>query len=234
MRLRPTGKSGALVLPLAEFERYFASADCQLWERQAMTRARVVRGDAALADRVMTAVRAAVLGRPVDAAVVDEVAAMRQRLEAGARPRSLKRGPGGLADVEFAVQLLQLKYGGTHPEILVPNVWAALDALEAAGLLPETDATALRDGYTFLRFAEARVRIVTDQALTEVPENLDDREKLARRMGFEAMAGQTAADRLHIRGERITAAVRAAFQAVLTRERGNLRPPDNPHNPQNP
>src|SRR5262249_2953057 len=143
-------------------------------------------------------------------AVVDEVAAMRQRLEAGARPRSLKRGPGGLADVEFAVQLLQLKYGGAHHEILVPNVWAALDALEAAGALPEADAAALRAGYTFLRFAEARVRIVTDQALTEVPENGDDREKLARRMGFEPMAGRTAADRLHVRGERITAAVRAA------------------------
>src|SRR5262249_26321891 len=139
-----------------------------------------------------------------------------------ARPRSLKRGPGGLADVEFAVQLLQLKYGAAHPAILAPNVWAALDALAAAGLLPTADAAALRDGYTFLRFAEARVRIVTDQALTEVPENLDDREKLARRMGFEAAGDKSAADRLHGYGERVTAAVRAAYRAVLDRERGRV------------
>ncbi|HEY2787241.1 MAG TPA: bifunctional [glutamate--ammonia ligase]-adenylyl-L-tyrosine phosphorylase/[glutamate--ammonia-ligase] adenylyltransferase [Fimbriiglobus sp.] len=220
MRLRPTGKSGALVLPLAEFERYFTTEDCQLWERQALTRARVVRGDPAFASRVGDAVRVAVLGAPVTAAVVADVQAMRDRLESSARPRSLKRGPGGIADVEFAVQLLQLKYGRLHPEILVPNIWDALNALATVGLLSSTDAAILRDGYTFLRFAEARVRIVTDQALTEVPENLDDREKLARRMGYEAGSGMTAADRLHAHGAQITAAVRAAFQSLLQREKG--------------
>lgn len=221
MRLRPTGKSGALVLPLAEFERYFASADCQLWERQALTRARVVRGEPAFAARVGAAVRAAVQGVAVTAAVGNEVRAMRARLEATARPRSLKRGPGGIADVEFVVQFLQLKYGRSHPEILVPNVWAALEALEGAGLLPPAEVAVLRDGYTFLRFAEARVRIVTDQALTEVPDNTDDREKLARRMGFEAADGVTAEERLHAHGERLTAAVRATMSRVFDRERAD-------------
>ena len=152
MRLRPTGKSGSLVLPLAEFRRYFAGSGCQLWERQALARALVVRGDAVFANEVRAAIRAAMLGLAWCPQLVDEVRAMRQRLEATASPRSLKRGPGGLTDVEFAVQLLQLKYGREHPEVLEPNVWDALDALSASGVLPASDAATLpRRGYSFLR-----------------------------------------------------------------------------------
>src|SRR4029453_18559137 len=86
--------------------------------------------------------------------------------------------------VEFAVQLLQPKYGRERPDSLKPNVWDPLDALEASGALPPVEATALRDGYSFLRLVEARLRIVTDRPLTEIPEAADDRAKLAHRLGF--------------------------------------------------
>ena len=89
-----------------------------MWERQALARARVVRGDPAFAREVTAAVRAAMLGPAWCPQLVDEVRAMRHKLEATASPRSLKRGPGGLTDVEFAVQLLQLKYGREHPAVL--------------------------------------------------------------------------------------------------------------------
>lgn len=213
MRLRPTGKSGSLVLPLAEFRRYFAGRACQLWERQALTRARAVRGDVVFADEVMTAVRAAALGPAWCPRTADEIRSMRKKLEATASPRSLKRGPGGLADVEFAVQLLQLKYGREHPAILVPNVWAALAALEVAGVLPADEAAALRDGYSFLRLVEARLRIVTDRPLTEVPEAPDDRAKLAHRLGFEGSAQFLTAL------QEATVAVRRTYDAVTARER---------------
>ncbi|MFM8271152.1 MAG: bifunctional [glutamate--ammonia ligase]-adenylyl-L-tyrosine phosphorylase/[glutamate--ammonia-ligase] adenylyltransferase [Gemmata sp.] len=214
MRLRPTGKSGSLVLPLSEFRRYFAGPACQLWERQSLTRVRAVRGAGPFADEVAAAVRAAALGAAWRPAVVDEVRSMRQKLEATASARSLKRGPGGLTDVEFAVQLLQLKYGREHPAVLVPNVWDALAALAAGGLLPAGDAAALRDGYSFLRFVEARLRVVTDRALTAIPEGADDQAKLAHRLGFGSPAEFLAALR------RATAGVRAAYLAILARERG--------------
>jgi glutamate-ammonia-ligase adenylyltransferase len=213
MRLRPTGKSGSLVLPLSEFRRYFAGAGCQLWERQSLARARVVRGDAPFAEEVTGAIRAAALGPAWCPQLVDEVRAMRQKLEATASPRSLKRGPGGLTDVEFAVQLLQLKYGRERPEILLPNVWDALDALEAAGVLPPDSATALRTGYSFLRLVEARLRIVTDRPLTEIPEAADDQAKLAHRLGFDGPAEFLAALR------QTTANVRRCYDAITTRER---------------
>jgi glutamate-ammonia-ligase adenylyltransferase len=186
MRLRPTGKSGALVLPVSEFERYFATGASQLWERQALSRARVVRGDAAFGEAVMERVRAALLGESALPGAAVEVRRMREKLEASASPRSLKRGRGGLTDVEFLVQLLQIECGRKHPDILRPNMWEALDAIAAAGLLPLDDAAALRNGYSFLRLVEARLRIVTDRPLTEVPDNSADLAKLARRLGFDS------------------------------------------------
>jgi glutamate-ammonia-ligase adenylyltransferase len=213
MRLRPTGKSGSLVLPLGEFRRYFAGPGCQLWERQALARARVVRGPATFATEVLTAVRTAVLGPAWRAQVVDDVRAMRQKLEATAGPRSLKRGPGGLVDVEFVVQLLQLKYGREHPEIFAPNVWDALDALSTGGVLPADEAATLRDGYSFLRLVEARLRIVTDRALTEIPDGSEDQAKLAHRLGFTGPDAFLAAFR------HATADVRACYSAILAREK---------------
>lgn len=214
MRLRPTGKSGSLVFPLAEFVRYFASGEARCWERQTLCRARVVRGDADFGAGVMAAVRAALLGGGWSAGVVDEVRAMRAKLEAGPTARNLKRGPGGVADVEFLLQLLQLKYGRGRPDILRPNVWEALDALEAAGLLAGDDAAGLRAGYTFLRHVTARLRIVTDRPLNELPEAPAEVAKLARRLG--------SADPAAFLGEvrRVTADLRRRFDALTANERG--------------
>ncbi|VTU01724.1 (glutamate--ammonia-ligase) adenylyltransferase : Glutamate-ammonia-ligase adenylyltransferase OS=Blastopirellula marina DSM 3645 GN=DSM3645_10057 PE=4 SV=1: GlnE: GlnD_UR_UTase: GlnE: GlnE: GlnD_UR_UTase [Gemmataceae bacterium] len=214
MRLRPTGKSGNLVLPLAEFQRYFSGKACMLWERQSLSRARVVRGDAAFADEVRAAIRVGMLGKGWSPELADEIRGMRHKLEATANARSLKRGPGGIVDVEFVVQLLQLKYGSAHPAVLEPNVWDALDALEAAGVLPADDAAGLRAGYSFLRLVEARLRIVTDRPLTEVPENPGDLAKLAHRLGFESPAKFLA------EWKRVTADVRTRYAAITARERG--------------
>lgn len=138
---------------------------------------------------------------------------MREKLEAGTTPRNLKRGAGGLNDVEFLVQLMQLKHGAARPEVLVPNVWAALDALEAARLLPAPEAVALRAGYSFLRQVEARLRIVTDRPLTEMPDAADDVAKLARRLGFESASAFVAEHR------RVTGEIRRVYLAATARER---------------
>jgi len=186
MRLRPTGKSGSLVLPVAEFDRYFAGGGAQTWERLAVTRARVIRGDAEFATKVVQRIRAAVLDTPLTAKTLAEIRTMRDKLEFSATSRNFKRAKGGLVDVEFAVQMLQLKFGKTHPEILETNVWAALDALANAKLIGEDDAGILKAGYSFLRNVEARLRIVTDRPLTEIPEPPAALEKLARRMGLSS------------------------------------------------
>jgi [glutamine synthetase] adenylyltransferase / [glutamine synthetase]-adenylyl-L-tyrosine phosphorylase len=184
MRLRPTGQSGSLVIPLDEFRRYFAGHGAQIWERQSLTRARPVHGDAAFATEVMAAVREATYAVPWSPAVVAELRSMRERLESTAPPRSLKRGPGGMIDVEFLTQAFQLRFGRERPEICHTNTWDCLDALLAAKLLSTEDREVLVAGYSFHRLAEARLRIVTNRPLNEYPEAADELEKLARRLGF--------------------------------------------------
>jgi len=160
----------------------------------------------------VTAVHAGVLGCRDAANLVYEVQTMRDRLEANASPRSLKTSPGGLTDVEFVVQLLQLKHGAAHPAILRPNVWDALDALEIAGLLPADDAATFRDGYTFLRCVEARIRVMTDRATATLPEAAADRAKLARRFGADAAEFPAEI-------KRVTSSIRRVYRSVLERER---------------
>jgi len=127
-----------------------------------------------------------VLQTPWTPALAADIVAMRERLEATASPRNLKRGRGGVVDVEFAVQLSQLRHGRDFPTILRPGVWDALSEMADVGVLTADQAKVLRDGYSFLRSVEARLRIVTDRALTELPESPEDMEKLARRCGFDA------------------------------------------------
>ncbi len=129
-RLRPTGRSGALATSLAEFSRYFNSAQGQLWERQALCKARVVFASPTATARAGAAIREAAFAQPWSPGDAETIWQMRQKLEAKATPGSLKSGPGGMIDIEFLVQMLQLKHGARVPAIAVPGT---LDALDAAG-----------------------------------------------------------------------------------------------------
>ena len=187
MRLRPTGKSGSLVITLDGFRNYFRpGGGAQLWERQILTRARVVHGDAGFGQEVMAAVVEAMQPPDWVPGVVDEILAMRQRLEASRGKRDLKRGVGGMMDVEFLVETFQLKYGGRQPALRQPNIWQALEALAAAGLLTAQETTDLRAGYDFLLRVQSRLRIVHNRTLDELPESPSETDKLARRLGFES------------------------------------------------
>jgi glutamate-ammonia-ligase adenylyltransferase len=188
MRLRPTGKSGSLVIPLSEFRRYYESDGAQLWERQALTRARVVHGDALFGCEVMAAVEEAVHGLAWEPRLADEIVEMRERVEASGSERDLKRGFGGLSDVEFLVQLFRIKYGKTIPTLRTTNTWEALDALGKAGLLNAEEQATLRTCYDFLREVEACLRIVHNRSLNELPDKPEDLERLARRMGSSGAA----------------------------------------------
>jgi glutamate-ammonia-ligase adenylyltransferase len=225
MRLRPTGKSGSLVVPLTEFRRYYACpaagqppGEAQLWERQALTRARVVYGDADFGREVMQAVWEAAYGLDWRPELVEHIRDMRERLEAGRGPRDLRRGAGGIVDIEFLVQLLKLKYARGRPALRATNTWQALDALCDAGLLAPQEHAVLYSGYQFLRTVEARLRIVHNLALSQLPESDEDLEKLARRLGFEPEAHSPARDRLRHELARHTRQTRQLFREILARQ----------------
>jgi glutamate-ammonia-ligase adenylyltransferase len=232
MRLRPTGKSGSLVIPLTEFCRYYdvapASAgpqegQAQFWERQALTRTRVVHGDPDFGQEVMAAVTEAAYGLPWRKEFADEVRSMRERLEASRSERDLKRGFGGIVDIEFLVQLFQLKYGRDLPALRTGNTWEALDALHSAGLLGEREHTLLRNSYDFLRQVEGRLRIVHNRSLDELPETPEDLEKLARRLGCEAGAAGSAGQQFLADLDSHMTKTRELFLDLVQRERTTPR-----------
>lgn len=170
-RLRPTGRSGALATTLAEFERYFLEGPGQLWERQALCRARVVCGPPELAAAAREAVETAIFARPwrpLDASTIRD---MRRRLEDATGAGNLKRGPGGIVDVEFLVQMLQLRHGADAPQVVRPNTLDSLGALAAAGFLARQDHEILARGYRFLRTIEARLRLMSSAARDDLPED---------------------------------------------------------------
>lgn len=222
MRLRPNGKSGSLVIPLCEFRRYFITQQdstshpeggAQLWERQALTRARIVHGDESFGRGVMEAVAEGAYGLIWRPEIVDEIRTMRERLQASRPATNLKRGPGGLADIEFLVQLLQIKYGRERPSLRLPNTWQALEALQQAGLLSATETTDLTVAYNFLLRVQNRLRIVHNRTLDELPEADEEIDKLARRLGYET------GSRFLAELERHRTRTRELFLLLLERER---------------
>jgi glutamate-ammonia-ligase adenylyltransferase len=141
-----------------------------------------------------------------------EIRAMRSRIEQSRSERDVKRGRGGQADVEFLLQLLQLKYGRKWPQLLTTNTWSVLDAAHQVGLLGTQEWLDLQAGYDFLRRVESRVRLMTNRALDEYPESPAEQEKLAQRLRLANPAEFLSTLEHHRRR------VRELFEAVVRRE----------------
>ena len=191
LRLRPTGRSGSLVIPIQEFQKYYCDSDnVQLWERLMLSRARVVHGDPSFANDVSVIVNNAVCMVSWQSSFIDEIKNMRDRLEASRNPSDLKRGSGGMADVEFLVELLQIRFGASHPSIRHSNVWSALEAMKSCGLVSPTEHFELTGAYDFLFRVQGRLRIVQNLAIDTIPDKTEEVTKLARRLGFDLVAFQ--------------------------------------------
>ncbi len=113
---------------------------------------------------------------------------MRRKLETSRSRHDLKRGPGGLADLEFIVQYLLLKHASEMPDLLRPNLWDALAGLRSTGIIGNELHNELRDAYDFLRTVEDRLRLIHNRGVSELPENTVDLERLARRLSDEKVA----------------------------------------------
>jgi glutamate-ammonia-ligase adenylyltransferase len=211
-RLRPTGKSGPLATPLAEFTRYFGEGVGRLWERQALCKGRIVYGDALAAEQALALVQAAAYQpgfSPADAASIGE---MRRRIAVGSSSADIKRGAGGIVDIEFLVQLLQLKHGQTNPALRQPNTLAALAALHAAALLSMDDFTFFTASYRFLRSIEARLRLMNVTTRDALPDDPIEQAKLAHGLGFGSVPELVA------RCQHFTATNAERFERVLVEQ----------------
>jgi glutamate-ammonia-ligase adenylyltransferase len=186
-RLRPGGSKGPLAQSVAAFREHFERW-AEIWERQAYAKARVVAGDEELGRKISRLVREFVYEQPVPDDLAQRIDAMRHRMEEERGKRGadlhLKLGSGGIVEVEFVVQYLQLLHGKDRTVLQEPNTVRVLDAFRREGLLSDEEYQALRESYRFLRMAENRLRIVADLSVNTVPRAPAKLEKLARRLGY--------------------------------------------------
>ncbi len=183
-RLRPTGKSGSLAVSFSGFSRYFASGGGQLWERLALCRARPiycsVQQDLENAFGLARSLVAnAITLHPWQPSHAREIFDMRIRMQAGTSPLNLKRGVGGTVDIEFAVQMLQLKYAGEDRGVLVPGTLPAARQLHAKRYLPTDDFEFLCQSYEMLRWVEARIGLMGAEQRHDLPETPESLKHLA-------------------------------------------------------
>jgi len=181
MGLRPSGRSGALVSSFESFRKYHEE-NARLWERQALIRARPCAGNMGLGKRVMETVEYFVYKKPLAEDFHKEIYHLRSRMERELAKESriklnLKTGKGGIVDIEFLVQILQLKFGSNYKDVRKQNTLEAIEGLRKCDLIKEDVFVVLKDGLNFLKRLENLLRLLHDGSISELYES--DFHKLA-------------------------------------------------------
>ncbi|SCK17041.1 glutamate-ammonia-ligase adenylyltransferase [Streptomyces sp. WMMB 714] len=214
--LRPEGRNGPLVRTLYSHLAYL-NRWAKTWEFQALLKARPVAGDMALGEAYAEAVAPLVWQASERENFVPDVQQMRRRvvenIPAAQVDRELKLGPGGLRDVEFAVQLLQLVHGRTDAALRSPTTLAALDALATGGYVGRQDAAALDSAYRFLRTLEHRIQLHKMRRTHLMPEDEADQRRLGRSLGYRS----DSVNELHKTWRKHAAAVRRLHEKLFYR-----------------
>ena len=213
--LRPGGSGGVLSRSLEATLEYYDDQSAT-WERQAMIKARTVAGDPWIGSAFVEGVTPFVYPLDLAPRAIDDVRRTKVRLEEYIRQRGkelteVKRGRGGIRDVEFAVQLLQIVHGRRDPRLREPNTLRALATLAEEGYVAQADAEALADAYRFLRRVEHRLQIVRDLQTHDLPADPRARTTLARSLGLAD------ADALQDTYERQTELVRGIHERLFYR-----------------
>ncbi|MDW8290735.1 MAG: hypothetical protein RMM06_08425 [Armatimonadota bacterium] len=219
LRLRPEGRYGAPSRSLSSYRHYYESW-AETWERQALIKARFVAGDPRVGEAFTRMAQEYTYQRYVPVEWVEEIRHNKRRLEqkaflADETHTNVKIGEGGIRDIEFTVQLLQLLVGGQHPSVRTGNTIEALQRLRREGFLTPEEAVILRESYCFLRTVEHRLQILYERQTQRLPTDPRQLELLARRMGFESV------DDFRETYDRVRAQVREVFLRVFYGEAGD-------------
>jgi glutamate-ammonia-ligase adenylyltransferase len=213
LRLRPEGKMGPLARSLESYESYYAEWG-QTWERMMLVKARPAAGDTELGGEFLEMAQAFRYPRSLNRRVVREIAAVKQRIETeivkeGEIERNVKLGRGGIREIEFIVQTLQLLNAGRIPFLQDAATVPVLQRLVNYSLLTPDDAAELERAYVFLREVENRLQMEANRQTHTIPAERQARERLARLMGFGTAAEFEAARRA------ITREVRRIYDGIL-------------------
>lgn len=219
--LRPEGRNGPLVRTVDSYRAYY-SRWAKTWEFQSLLKMRPIAGPASLLRAFDDMVSPFVWPESLGADAVGEIQAMKTRVEQS-KPvvkdgsRQIKLAPGGLRDIEFAVQLLQLVHGSADPRLRLRGTLPALAALAKGGYIDEGDSYLFSDSYLFLRTVEHRLQLRHLRRTHTIPEGDDERQHLARTMGFRDLPTRSAQAEFEKELFRVRSGVRRLHQQLFYR-----------------
>ena len=183
LRLRPEGQKGSLAMSLAAYEIYYESWG-RAWERAVLLRARPVAGEGTLGKDFLEMIRPFVYRKYLDFNAIDEIRKMRTKINETFKKDDIKRGYGGIREIEFFVHALQLIYGGKEPILRERSTLKGLHLLLQKNLIGYEDYSVLSDNYRFLRTLEHRLQQLNDLQTHSLPTADNEFIPLSRKMGF--------------------------------------------------
>jgi glutamate-ammonia-ligase adenylyltransferase len=224
--LRPEGRSGALVRSYDGYLEYYRRW-AQPWEFQALIKARPAAGQILVGRDLLRDVEDLIYPSAVSSERIASIRSMKERLERHVAQRALrgrsvesedvKLGPGGIRDIEFSIQLLQLVHGGADPSVRSANTLDALSALLDGGYIAEDDGASLSSAYRWLRTVEHRLQLWGERQVHRLPAGNDDRARIARVLGFQDSPSASAIDRFEQRHKAVLSDVRSRFEKLFYR-----------------
>lgn len=219
MRLRPSGRFGPLVSSLEAFRHYHRKS-AELWERQALIKARFVAGDPTLGEEAEETAAASAYRGGLSGEGLKEIHHLRMRMERelgreDASQFNLKKGKGGIVDIEFIAQMLQLAHGYRHPGLRKTGTLQALAALRDHGIIAAPDYDLLWDSYLFLRRLDHRLRLERDQSIDILEREPGRLQAIAHAMGYGGGSGKSPGELLLEDYERRREQVRSCYERIF-------------------
>lgn len=205
--LRPEGGSGPLARSLDAYRKYYERW-AEPWEFQALLKVRHAAGNSHVGRAFESLVEEVLWPETINPDSIRSLRSLKARVEANAAPGDLKRAPGGIRDIEFTIQILQLVHGRFDPELRQTSTLRLIEALSSGGYISDDDAATLAEAYRWLRAAEHRIQLWDLRQTHLLPADPDGTERLARTMGYRGGPQSSAVD---------------AFEADLVRYRSLVR-----------
>jgi glutamate-ammonia-ligase adenylyltransferase len=226
MRLRPSGRAGPLVSSLEAFRHYHQTSS-ELWERQALIKARCVAGKQGLGNEAQAVAESFAYGKGLTQDGIAQIHHLRMRMERELAQEdlsrfNLKKGKGGMVDIEFLTQMLQLSHGYRHPRLRERGTLEALRALRNEKIIEENDCRLLSEGYLFLRRLDHRLRLERDQSIDLLEREPEKLHGVAQALGYKGQNKKTAGDLLLRDYERRRERIRACYERFFKIDSRNL------------
>ncbi|MCH8156199.1 MAG: bifunctional [glutamate--ammonia ligase]-adenylyl-L-tyrosine phosphorylase/[glutamate--ammonia-ligase] adenylyltransferase [Nitrospinae bacterium] len=217
--LRPEGAGGVLVMSVKGYEDYFKNR-ARVWERQAMTRGRFVAGNRQVGEEFLKVAQEFTYQSKLEYGSLIEISRLRERMEKelaqeASKGKNVKLGFGGLADIEFAVQILQMMHGKKHSRLRETNTLTIISRFDSLGLLDHEVSEELNGNYLFLRNLECALRILNPSSTNHLPRDEESLAVLARILGYEGGNTGEYAAKLMADYDRNTKEVRAFYRKTI-------------------